>query len=123
MNAMDLIGAVQADWPRQIFNDGAKIISPGDTTDIAFILHAGHASSFDGALKRRYVAGDLLVPLDFLALTEYQHAVTATDRVAAFVLSRDQIRQLIDRQHHLTWPLSCLLAIDIQKRSNAAGVQ
>jgi CRP-like cAMP-binding protein len=123
MNAMDLIGAVQADWPRQIFKAGANIITPGDTTDIAFILQDGRASGLDGALKRHYVAGDLLVPLDFLALNEYQHAVTATDRVAAFVLSRDQIRQLIDRQHHLTWPLSCLLAIDMQKRSNAAGVQ
>ncbi len=123
MNAMDLIGAVQADWPRQIFKAGMKIISPGDGTDIAFILHTGHASGFDGTRKRLYADGDLLAPLDFLALNEYQNAVTAADQVAAFVLSRDQIRQLIDRQHHLTWPLSCLLAIDIQKRSSVAGVQ
>jgi CRP-like cAMP-binding protein len=123
MNAIDLIGAVQADWPRQIFKAGARIIAPGDTTDVAFIIQTGHATGFDGTLRRRYAAGDLLATLDFLALNTYQSAVTATDQVAAFMVSRTQIRDLIDRQHHLTWPLSCLLAIDMQKRNNITGAQ
>lgn len=123
MNAMDILGAVQTDWPRQIFKARAKIISPGASTDVAFIIHSGTASGFEGVNKRQYGPGDLIATLDFLALDTYPQAVTASTQVTAFVLSREAIRLLIDRQHHLTWPLSCMLAIDIQKRSHAAGVQ
>lgn len=112
MKALDIIGEFQQAWPQQQFAAGARIIAPDQPTDRAFIIINGHAQ----APRRAYGPGDLVNVIEFLALDSYLTPVKAKQKLSAYVMSREQMRDLCMHRDQLTWPLSCMLAIDITKR-------
>lgn len=116
MNTSVLLSRLEADLPTQHFSRGAQIVAFGQPTDRGLIIKSGTASGFDGADYRQYEAGDFIGLIQFLALDLYAYPIIAKTRVEALVISRDQFRAFLDRQHQMTWPLSCMLAIDASKR-------
>lgn len=113
MKALDIIGEFEEAWPQQRFAAGAPLICRDDPTDRAYIIIDGLAQ----ASRRQFAAGDLVNVIEFLALETYLTPVRAKQSLRAYVLSRDHIRDLCSRLDQLAWPLSCMLAIDISKRS------
>lgn len=117
MKAFDIMLLDQTRLTRQHFAKGERILSAGQPTDRAVIIESGSSKQsspwFDG---KKYSSGDIINFIEFLALEHYQSNTTASEPVVALILSRADIKEMLDRNHNLTWPLSCMLAIDATKR-------
>lgn len=117
MKTFDIMLLDETRFTRQHFAKGERILSAGQTTDRAVIIESGNVRQsspwFDG---KKYSSGDIINFIEFLALEHYQSNATASHPVVALIFSRDNIKEMLDRNHNLTWPLSCMLAIDATKR-------
>jgi len=117
MKAFDLTRIDQSRFTRQYFKRGASIVACGNATDRAVIIESGTVTqSSPWSDAKKYTSGDMINFIEFLALEQYASNAQAADDVVALIFSREDIKAMLDNNHNLTWPLSCMLAIDATKR-------